>query len=109
MRAREPRRPLDALVGRVGLGERDVGGDGVVEEERVLEHDADGTAQRVQGNVAHVDAVEDDASAVDVVEPRDQAGDGRLAAAGRADQRHRLARLHSKVEASSTGRSGPAG
>ena len=46
------------LGGRVRVGEGDVGGDGVVEEERLLEHDADRLAQLAQLHLAHVDAVE---------------------------------------------------
>ena len=109
MRAGEPRGPLDPLVGCVGFGERDVGGDRVVEQERVLEHDADGAAQRVQRHVADVDAVEHDATAVDVVEARDQAGDGRLAAAGWPDQGDRLAGSYAEVEPVEHGPGRPAG
>ena len=58
------------------------------------------TARRsaCNGHIADVDPVEHDATGVDVVEAGDQAGDGRLAAAGGADQRDRLAGLHPKVE-----------
>ena len=51
-------RPTDLLVGRVGAAVGDVVADGVGEEERVLEHDADLASQRVERDVAHVDAVD---------------------------------------------------
>ena len=81
VRAGEPGGPLDRRVRRVGIGEGDVGAHRVVEQERVLEDDADRVPQVVNPEVAHVDAV-DAATApdVDVVEARDQPGDRRLAA-----------------------------
>ena len=69
---------------RVGVGEGDVGGDRVAEEERLLEHEADGAAQLAhaerRGRRRRRAAT---APAVDVVEAGHQPGDGRLAAAGR--------------------------
>ena len=59
---------------------------------------ADRGAQRVQLGVAHVQAVDQHPAAVDVVEPGDERGQRRLAAAGRADQRHRAARLDRQVD-----------
>ena len=52
------RRP-HLVVGDVGA-ERDVAADGVVEEERGLRHDRDGRGQLARGQVAQVDAVEQD-------------------------------------------------
>ena len=69
---------------RVGVGEGDVGGDRVAEQERVLEHDADRPAQVAEAQVADVDAVERDRAGVDVVEAGEQPGDGGLARPGRA-------------------------
>ena len=48
-------------------------------------------AQRVERQLAHVGAVQQHAAPVDVVEARDQGGEGGLAAAGGPDQRDRLA------------------
>src|SRR5437763_1578676 len=84
--------------GGVGLGKGDVGSDRVGEEERVLEDDADRLAQLLDDELAHVDAVEPDATAHHVVEARDQAGDSGLAAPGRTHERHCLARAYEEVE-----------
>ena len=99
MGAGQARGALD--VGRVGVGsgEGDVAADAVVEQERVLEHDADGVTQLAQRQIAEVDAVEADRALLDVVEARQQPGDRRLATAGRADQRDAGARLDGQVEA----------
>ena len=82
-----------------GVGERDVLAHAVAEQERVFEHDADRAANVAELEVAHVDAVEQHPSVVDVVEARDQPGDRGLAARGRADERDRLARTQHEVEA----------
>ena len=49
---------LDVVVGGVGSAVGDVVAHRVGEQERVLEHDADLAAQRVEGDVADVDAVD---------------------------------------------------
>ena len=54
--------------------------------------------QLVDPQVADVDAVEQHAPAVDVVEARDEPRHGRLAAAGRTDERDRLAAADGEVE-----------
>ena len=92
------RRGLDLLARRVGPAEADVGGDRVGEEERVLEHHADVAAQRVEVNVANVDAVDRDPARVHVVEARQHQRDRRLARARAADERDRLARGNGEVE-----------
>ena len=86
------RRAPDLVVGRVGTAVGDVGADGVGEQERVLEHDADLAPQRVERHVAHVDAVDADRPRLHVVEAGEQQADRRLARAGRADEGDRLAR-----------------
>ena len=48
--------------------------------------------------LADVDAVDLDRARVDVVQPRDQVGRGRLAGPGRPDERHELARLGLEVD-----------
>ena len=68
------------------------------EEERVLEHDPDRLAKLSQAQVLHVDAVDEHRAGVDVVEARDEPGDGGLAAAGGPHQRHGLAGRHGEVE-----------
>ena len=87
---RSPRR-RDAAVG-VGSGEGDVVEHAGREEERIVGDDVDRMAQIVQREVADVVAVDPDGAVVDVVEAGEQAGDGRLARAGRADDRDGLAR-----------------
>ncbi len=69
-RLRDARRFLDLLVGRVHDPERDVVANGGGEEEGILRDDADRLPQRPEGDVADVDAVEQDAAARDVVEAR---------------------------------------
>ena len=66
----------------------DVGGHRVVEQDRVLRHDADGPAQAELGHVAHVLAVDADGAAADLVEAEQEPHQGRLARARRADHRH---------------------
>ena len=61
-------------------------------QERLLEDEADLLAQVAAGVVAQLDAIDADAALV-LVEARQQVDQRRLAAAGRADQRHRLTRL----------------
>ena len=58
-----PRRRLDLLVGGVRLGEAQVVGDRGVEEVRLLGDDADRAGQRVEVEVADVDAVDGDPAA----------------------------------------------
>ena len=98
-RARERGGAAHLVEVRLGVGERDVLAHAVAEQERVLEHDADRAANVAEVEVAHVDAVEQHASLVDVVEARDQPGDRGLPARGGTDQRDRLARPQHEVEA----------
>lgn len=90
---------LDLLVGGVGPPVGDVGPDRVGEEEAVLRYEADGGAQRLQGQVAHVVAADADGAAGRVVEPGHQERDGGLAAAGRADDGDGLAGADGEGEA----------
>ena len=73
--------------------ERDVVGQRVGEEERLLRHEADRAAEDRERDVAHVDAVDEDGAARRIVQPREQADERRLAGAGRADERDGLPRL----------------
>ena len=79
------------LVGRVGAAVADVVGDGVVEQHGVLRDHADGGAEARLGDVAQVLAVDGDAALDDIVEAIEQARDGGLAGAGRADDGDGLA------------------
>ena len=78
------------MVG-AGLAIGDVVFDRVVEQHGVLRDDADGGAQGLLLHVADVLAVDQDAAAGHVVEAEQQARDGGLAGAGRADDGERLA------------------
>ena len=91
-------RVLDLLERRIGPAEADVGGDRVGEQERVFEHHADVVSQRVELHVAHVDAVDGDATGVHVVEAGQHQRDGRLARARAADERDRLPGGHREIE-----------
>ena len=92
------RRGFDVRIARARPGERDVVADGVGEEERVFEHDADLLAQRRERDVAHVDVVDPHRARVHVVEAGEQQADRGLSRAGRADERHGLARVHRERE-----------
>ena len=70
----------------------DVGAHGVVEEHRLLRHEADLLAQARERRVAHVDAVDQDRALGHVVEARQQVDERGLAGAARAHDRHHLAR-----------------
>ena len=88
-----------SAVGRVGPAERDVGGDRVGEQERVLEHHADAAAQRVRASTSRTSTPSIEiAPGVHVVEAREQQPDGRLARTRAADERDRLARRDREVE-----------
>ena len=78
---------------RVRLAVGDVLPDRAAEQQRVLQHEAHLIAQRLQRELADVGAVDLDLPRLGIVEARDQAGDGRLAGAGRPDDRRHLARL----------------
>ena len=79
--------------------EPDVVRDRAGEQERVLQHDAEAPAQRVQVLLAHVHAVHQDLPALDVVEAHHQRGDGGLAGAGVADDGGGLVRLDDEADA----------
>ena len=85
-------RGAQLLVGGVGLGEAQVVGDGGVEEVGLLGDDADRAGEGVEVQVAHVDAVDGDPAAGDVVQPRHQVAERGLAGAGRADDGEAAAR-----------------
>ena len=75
---------------RAGRAVGDVARDGVVEQHRLLRHDADLRAQRRERHVADVDAVDEDGPAGHVVEPRNQVDQRRLSRAAQPDDRDHL-------------------
>jgi hypothetical protein len=93
------RGPADALFGDALAPEADVALDGAAEEEDVLEDDGEVLAQGLQVPLAHVHAVEQYRAALHVVEAHEEVGDGRLARAGVADERDRLAGLDREGDA----------
>ena len=79
------RRGDDLVHGGIWLAVGDIGGDGVVEHDGVLIHDADHLPQRSYRIVADIHAVDGYDSGVDVVKACQQIGDGGLAGTGLAD------------------------
>ena len=69
MDASRLRRRDELLVGGVGVGVAQVVADRLVEEVRVLRHDTDRRAQRVEREVAHVVAVDAHRAGRHVVQP----------------------------------------
>ena len=98
MGVRELRGFLDFLPRGVRLAVGDVLGDRRVEEERVLQHQADARAHRGDREVAHVAAVAQDRAALRVEEAHEQAHERGLAAAGGADDGEAFARPQRKVQ-----------
>ena len=82
----------DLLVGDV-VAEHDVAADGAREEEHVLQHLPEMTAERRDLDVPDVDAVDEDAALLDIVIAADEREDGGLARARRAHERHRVTRV----------------
>ncbi len=76
----------ELLFGRVGAGEEDVLADGAVEEEGLLQDDAELLAVAGEADGGEVDAVDEDLAAGRGVEGADERDDGGLAGAGGADQ-----------------------
>ena len=82
--------------GRVRLVVADVVPDRAGEEEGLLQHHRHVRSEVALAHVAHVVSPNPHRPAPHVVEAVDQRGHAGLARAGRAHQRHRLARLHPK-------------
>ncbi len=87
------RRRDDLGLGRIGAADRDVVAHGAAEQEYVLADKGDLVAQRAARDRRDILSVDRDGAAADFVEAQDQVEDGRLAAAGGADQRGHLAGL----------------
>mmetsp|Transcript_25816 Transcript_25816/g.85050 ORF Transcript_25816/g.85050 Transcript_25816/m.85050 type:complete len:268 (+) Transcript_25816:988-1791(+) len=92
VRVRRPRRLLDLVLRGALLAVANVLRDGALEEHRLLPHQPKLGAEPAQVERADVDTVEGDRAALRVIEALEQRDESRLAAAGRATQRHRLPR-----------------
>ncbi len=76
--------------------ERDVVGNRVREQERLLRHEADGAAQDRERDLADVDAVDEHRARRRIVQAREQADQRRLAGAGTTDERDGLPGLDAR-------------
>jgi hypothetical protein len=83
---------LDLLVGGIGLGEAEVLAHRGMEEVGLLRDDPDGRGERLEREVAHVDAIDRDAAPRRVVQARDQVGARRLSGSRLPDERGLRAR-----------------
>ena len=92
-------RRFDLGLSRAGTAIADVVADRVVEQHRVLRHDADGLAQAGLGDAADVLAVDGDAPAADIVEAVQQPRQRALAGSGGTDHCHSLAGRHLEADA----------
>ena len=90
---RRLRGPHDLRIGRQHRAVGDIVPNRCREQEHVLLHDADVASQRLERDVANVDAIDQDPASGGVVETRQQVHDGALAAPGRAQEGDDLARL----------------
>src|SRR5260370_11285062 len=84
---RGPRSALDLLVGRIGAREAKVLADARVKQVRLLRDEPDGGGERLEGDVADVGSVDQDAAPLWLVQPCDEIRERRLARAGLADDR----------------------
>ena len=92
---------------RVGIEEGDVGFDRIVEQQGVLGHKPDVAPEFPAVELPEVHTVDLEAADGGIIQAQEQAGHRRLAAARRADQRHRLPLGHLEGEPIERGRSGP--
>ena len=97
---RRPRRLLNLVVGGLRLAVGDVRPQVVGEQVALLGHHPDRRRQTGEAQPTEIDAVEADGTSVGVVEPGDQAEHGRLAGAGRTDQRDQRAGACGEVDTS---------
>ena len=89
---------LDLLLGRIGTGEADVDGDGIVEEEGLLGDHADVGGEGSEGEIAQINAIEADTALLGVIEARDEVSEGGLAGAAGADEGGELAGLDGEID-----------
>ena len=89
---------------RARAGEADVGGDRVVEQERLLRHHDEPPAQLVVGDALQRHAAEADLADGRIGEAGDQPAERGLAGTGGADHRHLLAGRDVHVDVAQHGR-----
>ncbi len=99
MRVRGHRGGYDFLFAGALTAQLDIVADRAVEQERILPDKGDALAQRREGNVAQVRAVDGHGTGRRIVKAHHQIDDRRLAATRGADQRGRLAGGEGQVEA----------
>src|SRR5579885_2851789 len=99
-------RLLDLFVCGVQATVANVLADSAGEEEWLLQHNADLAAQRTLRHVADIVSIDEDGSLLDVIETRDQAGDGAFARARWADDGDGLPRLNGEIKAAQHGQFG---
>lgn len=83
----------DLLVGGVGIADPQVLRDRAVEQQRLLEHDADLATQAGEGDVADIGAVDGDVAGLRIVDAMQDRQRRRFAGTGAADQRYGVAGL----------------
>ncbi len=96
--ARRARRLLDLGAAGLGPAVADVVGDGVVEQQRVLRHDAHAPAQAADPHLPEVLAVDQHPSAVGIVEAQQQPRQRGLAGAAAADHGQRAAGRDAQID-----------
>ncbi len=89
---------FDERVLHVWLAVGDVVAHGVVEEDGLLRDLRDLAAQRAEGELAHVVAVDEDASGSHVEEARDEIDEGGFARAAGADEREHFAGMDIEID-----------
>ena len=92
------RRALDLLLRRALAAIADIIPDGVVEQHRILRHDAERGAQRALRHLGDILPADQDLPGLRIVEAKEQPRDRRLARARGADQRQRLARFDPEAQ-----------
>ena len=86
--------PLDVRLANASVAEPNVLGDRAREQIHILKHEAEQATQLPKLHFTDVHPVDQDPSSIDVVEPQEQADQGRLASAGGADDADPLTRHH---------------
>src|SRR5438045_2583390 len=81
------RRPPDTSLVDVVVAETNVVLDRAAEEKYILKHDCEIRSQIVQVPFKNIDAVDEDAALLNVIEPHNEIRDRRLARAGVTDER----------------------
>src|SRR5690606_35544076 len=89
---------LDFWKGGGGLSVGDVVEDGVIEEERILKHDADMPSEGTLSERAQVLAIQQDASFPRIIEAHEECHQRGLAGAARADDRNGFTGADMKVD-----------